>query len=63
MGRVPAFEEVAHLTLDEAGNCAIALPGSFEELLEVLADDLVDDGLLGAAGPIAPFGVVAGDRR
>jgi hypothetical protein len=50
----------AQLALDEAGHGVLALAGAREEGLELLADDLVQQGLLGAVACVAGVGRPAG---
>ena len=50
----------AQLALDEAGHGMLALAGAREEGLEVLPDDLVQQGLLGAVARVAGAGRPAG---
>jgi hypothetical protein len=59
MGQDPAREELAKLLLDEAGQAvAVAAVSDFpEEGLQVLADDGVEDGVLGVAGLIRAVGM------
>jgi len=56
VGQDPAREELAELLLDEAGQAVsvAAVRGFSQEGLEVLANDGVQDGVLGVAGLIRP---------
>jgi len=59
MTQHPATEKLAKLLLDEAGQAlAVAEVRDFpEEGLQVLADDGVEDGVLGVAGLIRAVGM------
>jgi hypothetical protein len=56
VGEDAAPEVGAKLLLDEAWTCVVAIARVCEEGLELLAHDLVQEGLLGTAGCVAACG-------
>jgi hypothetical protein len=63
MGQDAAAEEGAQLLLDEVGRGVISAPRPEEKGLQLLADDSVQEGLLGRPWRVATFGRCGrGDR-